>query len=198
MKAVANATGRTMASLKSDYDTMGDLGLVAKASRTNQKTMYKPTPLTVRSVFNKFKEIAAMQGHSVIIFYYYISTMSSNSIFFKSMNKKKQIIEGLLVACRECEAQFIIRTLQGKLRIGLAEKTIIAAIAHAFVATDPKAFTNIRDNSVKCQKANDILRSVYSQIPSFDLIIPSLLASGIEELPKHCFLTPGTKNYKTI
>lgn len=107
------------------------------------------------------------------------------------MNKKKQIIEALLVACRESEAQFIIRTLQGKLRIGLAEKTIIAALAHAFVSTDPKAFSNIRDTPTKFQKANDILRSVYSQLPSFDLIIPALLSSGIEELPKHCFLTPG-------
>lgn len=71
MKAVANATGRTMASLKSDYDSMGDLGLVAKASRTNQKTMYKPAPLTVKSVFNKFKEIASLQGHSVKISFFH-------------------------------------------------------------------------------------------------------------------------------
>lgn len=93
-----------------------------------------------------------------------------------------------MVACRDCEAQFIIRTLQGKLRIGLAEKTVLASLAHAFVyAYDEKT----RDLTTKLSKANDILRAVYSQLPTYDRIIPALLEHGIDELATHCYLTPG-------
>ncbi len=51
MKAVADATGRTMPTIKSQYAELGDLGLVAKASRTVQRTMMPPPPLTVQGVF---------------------------------------------------------------------------------------------------------------------------------------------------
>lgn len=38
--------------------TLGDLGLVAKASRTSQKVMYKPPTLTCVKVLETFREIA--------------------------------------------------------------------------------------------------------------------------------------------
>ena len=43
------------------------------------------------------------------------------------------IIKKLLAACQGNEAKFIVRSLEGKLRIGLADKTLVVALAHAIV-----------------------------------------------------------------
>lgn len=65
-----------MAQVKSDVKKTGDLGIVAEKSKSNQKTMFKPARLTIKSVFDKLKDIAEMTGHAVMNFnilysYYY-------------------------------------------------------------------------------------------------------------------------------
>lgn len=65
MKAIAQATGRSLDKIKSDAAEAGDLGIVAESSRSTQKTLFQPQPLTVLSVFQKLKEVAAMSGSSV-------------------------------------------------------------------------------------------------------------------------------------
>lgn len=62
MKAIAQSTGRSMAQLKSECNALGDLGVVAEQSRSNQRMMFRPAALTVRMVFDKLKEIAQMTG----------------------------------------------------------------------------------------------------------------------------------------
>jgi DNA ligase-1 len=48
IKALAEATGRKEQAIKDDYNEEGDLGVVAMASRSKQKTMFQPAPLSVR------------------------------------------------------------------------------------------------------------------------------------------------------
>lgn len=72
MKIIGQTTGRTLAQVKNDAQTTGDLGIVAEKSKSNQRMMFTPAPLTVEGVFAKLKDIAKMSGHSVCIYIYFI------------------------------------------------------------------------------------------------------------------------------
>lgn len=45
--------------------------------------------------------------------------------------------------------------------------------------------------TARLEEAANILKSVYSEIPSYDLVIPALLNAGIDKLKEECKLTPG-------
>ena len=66
IEALAQATGRAADKVKADAAAKGDLGLVAESSKGTQRTlsMFKPTSLTVRSVFDKLTDIATMTGNA--------------------------------------------------------------------------------------------------------------------------------------
>lgn len=116
LKAVSEATGASEQKLKLALKETGDLGEVANANRTTQKTMFATAKLTVNGVFKTLRELADMNGKN-------------------TNNKKKDVIKQLLVSCCGNEARYIVRALQGNLRIGLAEKGVIAALAHAVTMT---------------------------------------------------------------
>ncbi len=104
-------------------------------------------------------------------------------------------IKGMLVACSGVEAKFLVRGLQGKLRIGLAEKTVVVSLAHAVTlthlgATDSKSSASAELDK-KLEDAEALLRQVLSELPSFDEVVPALLAGGVEEARRRCKLTPG-------
>ncbi|KAA1074966.1 hypothetical protein PGT21_025855 [Puccinia graminis f. sp. tritici] len=178
IKAIGSSMGRTIAQVKADFKKVGDLGSVAQNSRTTQKTMFKPKLLTVNSVYQDLKTIATTSGNS-------------------SQAKKVGIITKLLASCQGEEAKFIIRSLEGKLRIGLAERTVLVALANAAVRTGVGNKSNSKRKSSSEDLAKDILegteivKAVFSEIPSYDLVIPALLQGGIKGLRENCKLTPG-------
>lgn len=183
LKAIGQCTGRTLAQLKTDLQTVGDLGLVAEGSRSNQRTMFQPAPLTVSRVYAALKEIAQMTGHA-------------------SLSKKLNKIQSLFVACRFTEARYLIRSLAGKLRIGLAEQSLLQALALACAMTPPEqnfpfeilnASKNMSRDSFK-QKYDEIaliIKTTYCECPNYNLIVPVLLKEGVKSLPDKCKITPG-------
>lgn len=146
--------------------------------------MFTPAPHTVESMFNKLKTIAKMSGAT-------------------SMQKKVDTIKGIFVACRLSESRYFVRSLLGKLRIGLAEQSILLALAQAVTLTPPidnkeepyklNAMADKSDATIK-QKVDDnalIIKTVYCHCPDYNQIIPILLEDGLKALPEKCKMTPG-------
>ncbi|XP_012508914.1 PREDICTED: DNA ligase 1 [Propithecus coquereli] len=183
LKAVAQATGRQLESVRAEAAEKGDVGLVAENSRSTQRLMLPPPPLTASGVFTKFLDIARLTGSA-------------------STAKKMDIIKGLFVACRHSEARFIARSLSGRLRLGLAEQSVLAALAQAVSLTPPgQGFPPAVVDAGKGKTAEArktwleeqgmTLKQTFCEVPDLDQIVPVLLEHGLERLPEHCRLSPG-------
>ena len=161
MKAIGESTGRSLAIIKADQKDIGDLGLVAAKSRSNQPTMYKPKALTIRGVLDGLMGIATVQGNG-------------------SQGRKVDGIKKLLSAADTAlagkgskgvditkdkggasEAKFLIRFLEGKLRLGLAEKTVLVALAHAMVIHETEKNGKKVPSSEQLAKGEAVLKTVY-------------------------------------
>ncbi|XP_010689152.3 DNA ligase 1 [Beta vulgaris subsp. vulgaris] len=171
IKALAEACGATETVVKKLYKDLGDLGDVAKEIRSKQSMMRQPPPLTINKVFSTFLLIAQASGKD-------------------SQERKKNYIKSLLVAAKDCEPVYLMRLLQAKLRISLAEKTLLVALGQAAVYSEEhsKPPSNIQS---PLEEAGKIVKQVYSVIPVYDKIIPALLSDGVWNLSKTCNFAPG-------
>jgi DNA ligase-1 len=171
------------------------LGTVAQTCKSKQRTLgfgAKPKPLKVAQVLSVFREIAAISGS-------------------KSRGLKIDLIQGLLVKVQNpAETKYIIRGLQGKLRIGLAESTVLTSLAHALSYTIPATVTDVQDDddvevtgnaktyqdeSVPVEKrleaAVNIVKKVYSEVPSYDALLNASLKFPLTQLSQNCPFRPG-------
>lgn len=187
MKAIGESSGRSLKVIKDDHREIGDLGLVAAKSKSKQGQMFKPKPLTVRGVHEGLLTIAKMEGHG-------------------SQDQKVKAINKLLASADvsatdkkidinkdkggPSEAKFIVRFLEGKLRLGLAEKTVIIALSQA-VVTHEQAQKGKPVSTEQLTKGEAALKQVYSELPSYEVIIPAMLEHGIMNVHDSCKLQPG-------
>ena len=92
--------------------------------------------------------------------------------------------------------------LAGKLRIGLAEQSVLQALAQACVQTPPgqeypppkhTVHKNSEGEKFKEELSRESLKlkTAYCECPSYDILLPALLEAGIEGLSARCRLTPG-------
>lgn len=155
MKAIGESTGRSLAVIKQDQKEIGDLGLVAVKSRSTQPTMFKPKALTVQGVHKGLMAIATVSGNGaqqrkVDMIKKLLSAADSHSSGKVDISKDKG---------GPSEAKYITRFLEGKLRLGLAERTVLVSLAQAMIAHEtPKGKT---PSTSDVEKAEQMLKTVY-------------------------------------
>lgn len=164
MKAISESTGRSLQHIKSEQTEIGDLGLVAAKSRSKQPTMFKPKALTVQGVHKGLMTIATTEGQG-------------------AQGRKVDGIKKLLSAADAhnagkavdiekdkggpSEAKYIVRMLEGKLRLGLAEKTVLVALAQAMIVHEMSQ-DDTYPSTADLAKAESVLKSVYRYACKFE------------------------------
>jgi DNA ligase-1 len=174
MKAIGESTGRSLAVIKQDQKEIGDLGLVAVKSRSTQPTMFKPKPLTVQGVLKGLMGIATVtgngaQGRKVDGIKKLLSAADSNGPRKVDITKDKG---------GPSEAKYIVRFLEGKLRLGLAERTVIVSLAQAMVAHEAAQKGKVPSTD-DIAKGEAILKTVYRCVLAFQTLSKQA-ANGIQ------------------
>ena len=97
---------------------------------------------------------------------------------------------------------YFFRSLGGKLRIGLAEQSVLTSLGHSVVYTPPgqtyppvilDASESLSTDEFKKELDSSALtiKTAYCELPTYNVIIPKLLESGWKKLPETCHITPG-------
>ncbi|ANZ77150.1 BA75_03371T0 [Komagataella pastoris] len=174
VKAIAEGTGRTPQKIRSELHKLGDIGLVAQNSRSRQPTMFKSKPLTIHTVFENLTKIAKSSGNA-------------------SQARKIGLINQMLTTCEGTEAKFLMRSLEGKLRINFGEKSVLVALSKAFCEYEHE-LSDKNKGHVSPQElvdAEEATKKAFSQIPNYEIIVGEALKYGISNLATHCTLKPG-------
>ena len=113
IKALSKASGISDKEIVLKWKKTGDLGLVSEEimSKKKQNTLFSDK-LTTEKVLGNLKKLPELVGKGTV-------------------DKKMSLISELLTSASGTEAKYIIRTLLGDLRIGVASGTIRDSIADA-------------------------------------------------------------------
>ncbi|MFW6385776.1 MAG: ATP-dependent DNA ligase [Candidatus Hadarchaeota archaeon] len=113
-KAVGRSTGYSQSKIEELMEELGDLGKVAEKLIMNKKQMtFADEDLTVEKVYESLRSLPEITGDG-------------------SVDRKISTISELLTSASPLEGKFIVRTILGDLRIGVAEGRLRDSIAEAF------------------------------------------------------------------
>ena len=165
MKAIGETTGRSLQVIKADQKEIGDLGLVAVKSRSTQPTMFKPKPLTVRGVHKGLMGVATVSG---------TGAQSTKVDMIKKMLSAADASSAGKIDIRKdkggpSEAKYLVRFLEGKLRLGLAEKTVLVAVAQAMICHEMEQKGKV-PSTTEMEQAESILKTVYRYVIWFSCL----------------------------
>ena len=114
IRAVARSAGHGEKDIEEDIKKTGDLGeTTQKFMEKKTQTTFFSTHLTVERVFETLDKMAKSTGSG-------------------SIELKLNLLAGLLSDASPSEAKYIVRTVTGNLRLGIADMTVLDALAVAF------------------------------------------------------------------
>ena len=117
IKAIAKSSGIPIKKVDEAYKKSGDLGNAATIILEQKKqTTFVKESITVHRVYETLYKIATLEGA-------------------RSQDMKMKYISSLLNDATPLESRFIIKILLGTLRLGIAENTVMDALATAFTGT---------------------------------------------------------------
>ena len=151
IRAISKSAGLPIKKIEDDYREGGDLGLTASnILKIKTQTTFTAEKITVERVYETLFKIAKLEGKG-------------------SQDLKMKYISSLLNDATPLEAKFVLKILLGTLRLGIAENTVMDALAIAF--------TGKKENRVQIENAYN----VSSDLGKVSLIVAT---DGIDEIKK--------------
>jgi DNA ligase-1 len=114
IKALARACGRRETEVEEDLKKTGDIGETAqKFIMSKKQVSFFQKLLTVQRVYETFEKMARASGSGTV-------------------DLKLSLLAGLLADASPKEAKYVMRTVTGNLRVGIADMTVLDALAIAY------------------------------------------------------------------
>ena len=159
IRAISKASGFNPDEIEKRFARLGDLGLVAEECiKSRKQATLLAKKLTVKFVFENLRKLATITGEG-------------------SQEKKLNLIVELLVSAKPKEARYIVRTILGELRVGVAEGLIRDAIVHAFLLKEGM-------NKEDIEKATEAVDYAWNILSDFGEVARIAKERGIEGLKK--------------
>lgn len=114
IQALTRASGRKESEIEEDLKKTGDIGETTQKFMNNKRQVtFFQQPLTVQKVYETFDKMAKASGSGTV-------------------DLKLSLLAGLLAAATPKEAKYVMRTVTGNLRLGIADMTVLDALAIAY------------------------------------------------------------------
>jgi len=151
IRAISKSSGLSIKKIEDDYKKCGDLGITASnILKLKTQTTFTAEKITLERIYETLFRIAKLGGKG-------------------SQDLKMKYISSLLNDATPLEAKFVLKILLGTLRLGIAENTIMDALAIAF--------TGKKENKGQIENAYN----VSSDLGKVSLLIAT---DGIDEIKK--------------
>ena len=151
MRAMSKSSGIPLKKIEGDYNKGGDLGQTAENILQQKiQTTFSSETITLERVYETLFKIANLEGKG-------------------SQEIKMRYISSILNDATPQEAKFILKILLGTLRLGIAENTVMDALAIAF--------TGKKEN-------REIIENAYNVSSDLGKVAQVVSTGGIEQIMK--------------